>query len=347
MTDLYNIPNDDGKGFRLDKFVEYQNEVPSIHYRFMGEYIKREGFDADIAVEMCWYMACVYNEIGAIMIQSMYEDGATTEYVCSRLNEIPVNSAKKYIRYKGRFKTMMDGFREITQGSPYLWLKTHSVGSGRKNYDSITRGLRGIVECGRFSAELFMESASYLSDYLGVELEESEEIDWRNGSNLTSGLFNMFYEDEKAIEYDKSKRVTSDDSKWLSERLLEVRSAIQARYPSQDSSVNSFVGKVCSFRNLFKGTRYGGFHHDRQLQQINSLPDDFKWLAEKSFELRAEMFHPRFLGESCGWSGIRKEMKKLWLTKGLTGAEPNLTSKSSTATEARDGRASLMTARCP
>lgn len=39
--DLYNIPNDDGKRYRLKKFVEYQHEVPSIHYRVLGEYIKK------------------------------------------------------------------------------------------------------------------------------------------------------------------------------------------------------------------------------------------------------------------------------------------------------------------
>lgn len=41
MVDLYNIPGDDGKDFRLRKFIEYQNAVPEIHFRFLGEYVKR------------------------------------------------------------------------------------------------------------------------------------------------------------------------------------------------------------------------------------------------------------------------------------------------------------------
>ena len=47
MSDIYHIPNDDGKYYRLEKFVEYQHEVPSIHYRFLGEYIKKHRFAED------------------------------------------------------------------------------------------------------------------------------------------------------------------------------------------------------------------------------------------------------------------------------------------------------------
>ena len=85
-----------------------------------------------------------------------------------------------------------------------------------------------------------------------------------------------------------------------------------------------FIGKICSFRNLFKNARYGGFHHDRQLQVIKEyekvLPE-YEYLWKECYDLRKTMFDKRFLGELNGWNGIRKERKKLWLTTGLTGAE--------------------------
>ena len=39
------------------------------------------------------------------------------------------------------------------------------------------------------------------------------------------------------------------------------------------------------------------------------------------YDLRKFMFDKRFLGEYHTWNGIRKERKKLWIQKGLTGVE--------------------------
>ena len=61
--DLYHIPGDTGGDWRIGKFVEYQHEVPSIHYRVMGNYIVDWVPDRDDAVMMCWYMSATYNEI--------------------------------------------------------------------------------------------------------------------------------------------------------------------------------------------------------------------------------------------------------------------------------------------
>ena len=52
--DLYHIPGDTGGDWRMGKFVEYQHEVPSIHYRVMGNYIVDWVPDRDDAVMMCW-----------------------------------------------------------------------------------------------------------------------------------------------------------------------------------------------------------------------------------------------------------------------------------------------------
>ena len=84
------------------------------------------------------------------------------------------------------------------------------------------------------------------------------------------------------------------------------------------------MGKICSFRNLFKASRYGGFHHDRELGVLReyekTLPQ-YEDLWDRVFRLRRAMFDERFLGELHNWNGIRKERKKLWLEKGLTGVE--------------------------
>ena len=42
------IPNDSGHPYRLDKFVEYQHNVPSIHYRTLGQYILKRNLSPQI-----------------------------------------------------------------------------------------------------------------------------------------------------------------------------------------------------------------------------------------------------------------------------------------------------------
>lgn len=321
MTDLYNIPNDDGVRYRLDKFVEYQHEVPSIHYRFMTEYIRRHGFDSDTAIRMCWYMACIYNELGCAMIQRMFQEGASVDDISETLWDIPVNSAKKHVRYCGRFKLLIDCFEELTCGHPSNWLKRLDVGSETDNYTVTASVLTMIPECSRFSADLFLECACDLGGYIGFNAKEPTSVDWDKGANLTSGLFNIFYEDEKALRFERNHRVSRSDKTELSRMLESVSEEISRTYPEQDSTINKFVGKICSFRNLFKAKRYGGYHHDRQLEQIRALPDDFSWLAQEAYEIRSDIFSHRFLGELNGWNGIRKERKRLWLDKGLTGVE--------------------------
>ena len=71
--DLYSIPGDNGKDFRLKKFVEYQHEVPSIHYRVLGEYILRWVKDKDDAVMMCWYMSATYNEVTCVLLHELFK----------------------------------------------------------------------------------------------------------------------------------------------------------------------------------------------------------------------------------------------------------------------------------
>ena len=42
---------------------------------------------------------------------------------------------------------------------------------------------------------------------------------------------------------------------------------------------------------------------------------------KECLEFRKKSYPDRFLGELYNWRGVRSERKKLWLKKGLTGAE--------------------------
>lgn len=331
-SDLYHIPGDLGGDWRLQKFVEYQHEVPSIHYRVLGEYILEYVPELNDAVMMCWYMSATYNEVTCVLLQEVFRWRKTTpgnikDYCEGFWNSwkplLDFGSARKYAKNMDWFPVLMEAFIRTTKKKPYAWLKSLCNGSPEENYNTVTKAISGLPYVGRFAAELFMESILYIQDFLGIELEEPSKLNWKKCSNLTSGLLNIFYEDAAADYYDRTGKLPVSEE-YLTERLEMVQRAIEQVYPEQDNSINLFVGKICSFRNLFKAARYGGFHHDRELgvlREYEKILPDYKELWDRLFSLRGNMFDRRFLGEIGGWNGIRKERKKLWLKKGLTGVE--------------------------
>ena len=330
--DLYNIPGDTGDCWRLNKFVEYQHEVPSIHYRVLGEYIKKHVPDLNDAVMMCWYMSVTYNEVTCVLLQELFEwrtlTPKTVHEYCERFWEetkpiLDFGSSRKYAKNMDWFPSLMESFIRVTHCKPLLWLRGQITGDPITDYIAVYKAVSGLPYTGRFAADLFMESIMYLGDHLGITLEEPSKLNWHQCSNLTSGLLNIFYYDAEANSYDKTGKLPVPED-FLTDCLEVVQQAIEEVYPDQDNSINLFVGKICSFRNLFKSARYGGFHHDRELGVLReyqrTLPEyDYLWY--RLFRLRRKMFDPRFLGELHNWDGIRTERKKLWLRKGLTGVE--------------------------
>lgn len=332
--DLYHIPGDTGKYWRLDKFVEYQHEVPSIHYRVLGEYVKNNKLSKDDTVMMCWYMSCTYNEVTCALLHEIFDWKSLTpksvKSYCKKFWEshkalLDFGSSRKYAKSMDWFPTLMCEFIKATRLHPYNWLISLVEENPVETYNRICKELEKFQYVGRFARDLFMESICYLQGYLSIELEEPSMLDWERCSNLTSGVLNIVYKDEEANLFDKLGKLPPDVTKdQLTRYLTKIQKRIHMTYPEQDDDINMFVGKICSFRNLFKASRYGGFHHDRELGVLRTyeqtLPQ-YQYVWDELFELRKAMFPERFLGELHDWNGIRTERKKLWLQKGLTGVE--------------------------
>ena len=329
--DLYKIPGDNGKDWRLHKFVEYQHEVPSIHYRVLGEYIKTYCNNKDEAVMLCWYMSCTYNEVTCALMgeligfkslnKNTYAD-TFDEFWKKYKPVLDFGSSRKYAKSMDWTPELLKEFYKHVKGKPYKWLKRFT--NGEAGYISLYTDICKLKYVGRFAADLFMESVLYLNDYFETEFVEPEKLDWKHCSNLTSGLLNIFYMDEEANLFDRTGKLPVGED-ILTDKLQQVKNAIYCTYPDQrGDGINLFVGKICSFRNLFKNSRYGGFHHDRELGVLReyekALPEyDYIW--KRLYKLRQDMFPRHLLGELNGWDGIRKERKKLFLSQGLTGVE--------------------------
>lgn len=323
MSDIYHIPGDDGKTYRLEKFVEYQHEVPETHYRFVGEYSRRKKFNNNQKVNIAFLLSETYSEITTVFLTELLKKKSPEE-VWKMKNNLNFGSARKYVKNNDEFANQMRDWEKLTRKRPYEFIKKAEGDNPMETYNSIHEAVKAVNGVGRFAADLFLETIIYLRDDLGIKVEQPTVLDWKNCANLTSGIFNIFYEDERANEYDKTKKVTDIEKKYLTGKLVKIQKEIQETYPNQDAQICMFIGKICSFRNLFKNARYGGFHHDRQLGVLKEYErtfPEYQYLWDECYRIRKDIFPERFLGELHGWDGIRKERKKIWLTTGKTGVE--------------------------
>lgn len=335
MADLYNIKGDYGHPWRLKKFVEYQHAVPSLHFRVLGEYIKINQVSKDKAVWMCWYMSCTYNELTCIILGHNHEQvlDDTEFYWENNKTFLEFNSSRRYAKNMDWFVELIQQFKAITHNKPLKWLKHFE--QNEKGYNQVFKRLLKLKYTGRFSVELFMESILYLNDYLGTKFIEPSELDWNSCSNLTSALLNLMYLDEEANTFDSTGKISEEHRQLLEPMLKEVQTTIASVYPEQPNDINMFAGKLCSFRNLFKSSRYAGYHHDRELEQLIDYQQVFPQYQkdwEQVFNIREKLFDVRFLGEHNDWTGVRKGRKKMFIEQGLTGAE---TIKSAEKTQSR------------
>lgn len=323
MSDIYNIPQDDKKSYRLKKFVEYQHKAQAVDSRFLKAWANTEKLSKNQVVDMAFLHAVLYNEITAVLLLEMRKQWDYTEIWNKYNKSINIGSARKHTRYNDMFVILINEYERITQEGQWRAVEKLLTDDAISNYKRLYNWIGSIHGVGRFSADLFCEVLLLTRDYLGLNIQQTAELDWVNGCNLTSGIYNIFYEDEKANDFDKHKKVTPIEARYLSSKLVRIQKEIEKTYP-EDAEITMFIGKICSFRNLFKGARYGGFHHDRQLAVIKNYEREFpeyQYLWDKCYQIRKDIFPHVLLGELNGWDGVRTERKKLWLNTGYTGVE--------------------------
>ena len=328
-----NIPNDTGYPYRLLKYVQYHMSVPPIEPATIIPFCQNHKVTENGCILIAWYNSLCYCAPTALFLFSTLVD-TSPEFV-EKFWEIHKEnlifaSARKYVKYKGRFANLMNTFHEDTKpyDSLYDWLKHLCIGanSSEENYNKVYKHMLKYNEMGRFSVELFTDMLVHMWDAGLISIPMSSnntEFNWENGLNVTSGLLNMFYRDDEADEYDKTGKVTQEQKEFLNEKIKELQAAIRYYFPQENVGVSVITPKICSWRNLFKNKRYGGYHHDRQLEQIRHYeacyPDCGLW--KDLYGIRKQIHHESLLGEIGGWNGVRKERKKLWTTQGKTGVE--------------------------
>jgi len=329
------IPQDNGKDYRVKKFVEYQHEVPPVHRAILINYVKDKSLNKDEIILLSWLMSNTYHELTSILMfeevkysNTYYKD--FKEWYIINEKKIQFGSAKKYNAMNYRFLTTIE-FYELNYGkNSYNILEKilNKIENPKLKYEHLIKFNKNCLNHGRFSSDLFNEMILMFqeSKFINLNIEASNVFDWKNCANLTSAILNLMYKDNLADKFDNGLMNSNEIEKisnLLNSKVIDIKKEIFKTY-GKDIETSMFVTKLCSFRNLFKNNRYGGYHHDRQLEYLikynKSFPEK-KELWKKILDYRKLNFKNTLLGELNGWRGIRKNRKKIWTQTGFTGVE--------------------------
>lgn len=319
------IPNDTGHPYRLNKFIEYQHKAAPIDPTTLLAYARKEKLSGDEAVLLAFLHSAVYCEVTAIyLFETVDWKRITTKQLWTYWREnkrhLVFNSSRRYAKNMDWWPSIMSAILTQTGRQYEDWTQSYAT------YGAIREAVEKLPYTGHFASGRFMEPLLWFKSTKIIDLvclKEPDQLSWRKSANETSGLLNLLYRDDEADAFDSAGKLAPEREPELDDTYRYLHGLIFDRHPDQIRLRCAAQGKLCSWRNLFKGRRYGGFHHDRQLVNLRHYEEAFGNLDlwYRLFQLRRETFPKELLGEVSGWDGLRKNRQRLWLDNGLTGVE--------------------------
>lgn len=326
MTDLFHVPGDTGGDWRFKKMVQYISDFPDEIGPIMNEYMRVNNATPDDKIWWVFLYSTCYCMGTALLLTKMLDFRTCTEEDIDKLwnkerSTLIFQSDRRWVRSLNKFKQMVLTFLERCHRKPYEYIQQFVTDDPEKTYNNLYSEIENnLYYNGRFGTILFIFNLCKLFPEIKVE---SKVYDWETGATTTSALFHVLYEDEKAINFEKRGKekynLTKEDIDILYENLYKVIDALKEYHPSKDWNIVWTASDLCSFRKLFKQSRYPGFYVDRQMAEIKKLsknyPEysdlwDFVWISRQKF------IDHKYLGEIYGWDGPRSGLTDRFLKTG-------------------------------
>lgn len=301
---------------RVEEFVRYHNGCDGeCNGMLLAAWADLKGLARDHRFDLAFFYATVYNIPSAIhMLRSLNDILGDPDGWCAANRErLIFQSDRRYMRCNSALERTLRHFsRTLAGGEAYIQA---TVRDGRIDTERAIELCQKWPNFGRFGAYLFTETLTYL---LHLESANAPRFDFRNGATATSGLMNLFGFDREADEFDRRKRIPASMSlEQLDALLAEIASEVDKSGGNADYSC--LETSLCAYRKFFKGSRYNGYYLDRQLEELVTYPQinpESSEYVNELYELRSELFPWKMLGECCGWSGVRKGMKRYYQRHG-------------------------------
>ena len=329
MTDLFNVPGDTGKPWRFNQMVKYIASFPDEIGPVINDYMESINATPDDRVWWCLlYSSCYCMGSAMVMMNELdyktVTDDEIDKFWLEHKKRLIFQSDRRYIKNMNQFTIIAKEFLQRSNRKPWEYISQFITDDPETTYKQLYKEVGSWRYYGRFGIILFIFNLCKL--FKDVEVE-STDYDWKNGATTTSAVFHARYEDDKAVAFDaKEYRLTDDDIKVLDATLLVIIDALKKENPNKNWNVVYVSSDLCSFRKLFKASRYLGFYIDRQQEEIEFLEKtypEYQQMWDFVWEERAKHLDSLYLGEVNGWHGPRKYHNKRFLETGLITAPEN------------------------
>lgn len=314
------IPNDTGRDWRVNKLIEYIGSFPDEIGPIIRHYFKVRKMSKD---DQVWwillYSACYC--VGTACILERELPFETTrkkdlkQFWETNKPNLIFQSDRRYIKNMNQFNEIAWEFITRSGRSPWEYISQFITDDPYETYKKLYKEVSSWKYYGRFGTILFLYN---LHKLMGIDLDYNG-YDWKTGKTTTSALFNAFYLDERAEQFEKDGKLSSEELTWLDNTLTKVISVLKKKYPDKDWTLMGVTSDLCSYRKLFKESRYLGYYVDRQ-------QEEFLWLQERwpqyekmwnnFWSWRQRTIEPTYLGEKTGLIGIQKQRMKSWTSRG-------------------------------
>lgn len=314
------IPNDSGGIWRRNKLLEYIGAFPDEIGPLMQKYFNKEQFTQDDKVWWILLYSACYCMGSACILQKELDFRTVNKqqldaFWANNKHRLIFQSDRRYIKNMNQFNDIVKEFIRRSKRRPWQYLSQFIRDSPEATYHTLYKEVTSWKYYGRFGTILFLYNINKL---LGIPMD-SDSYDWKNGSTTTSAIFNAFYMDERADSFEKKAQLCPGNKEFLDSFLQKLVRKLKKTYPNKIWTILGVTSDLCSYRKLFKQTRYLGYYVDRQQEELqwlqNHWPEyDLTW--ERFWKWRKLCLDHTYLGELNGWSGIQKERMTAWVERG-------------------------------
>lgn len=314
------IPGDTGHPWRYQKLIEYIGNFPDEIGPLVTDFLKsRNATRDDVVWWVLLYSAC-YCMGTACVLYDLINYRTVTEKELETLwkdhkKDFIFQSDRRYIKNMNQFNDIINEFIRRSHRKPWKYIQRFIGDTPESTYESMYKEVSSWKYYGRFGTILFMYN---LNKILHVKLDYPK-YDWAQGATTTAAIFNARYKDERADLFEDGAKLSPKDIENLDAYLKRVKNDLKAKYPNKNWTVMGVTSDLCSYRKLFKQTRYMGFYVDRQQEELIWLQErwpDMEPTWERFWELRKKHIPEKYLGEVSGWTGVQKELCKSWVERG-------------------------------
>lgn len=314
------IPNDTGRNWRKNRMVEYIGSFPDEIGPLMRSYFKKHNLSKDDRVWWVLLYSSSYCMGTACILQQELDYKTFTKYQAEQFwadnkQRLIFQSDRRYIKNMNQFVDIVEEFIQRSKHHPWQYLQQFLKETPEETYDALYKEVSSWRYYGRFSTILFLYNINKL---MGIPMD-SKKYDWKNGKTTTAAIFNAVYEDERADEFEDTASISSSDKQFLNNFLRKLMVRLSSKYPEKNWTVMGVTSDLCSYRKLFKQTRYLGYYVDRQQEELIWLQDrwpEYQDLWQDFWADRKQYIDRQYLGELNGWTGVQKDLMKSWAKRG-------------------------------